>query len=203
MNEFEVKAMLREAGIDIPNGRLVRELEDLPPKLERPVVLKICSERILHKSDVGGVRFAGNREELEEAFKELSSRFSGESFLLEERVEDKGIETIVGVGWDRDFGRFIMAGIGGVLAELYGDVSFRLLPIERRDAVAMIEELRGKRLFHGFRGIKVANEAFYDLLLRVARIAEEKDIRDMDLNPVLLTESRAIVLDAKMVEVRR
>ncbi|MDY6985718.1 MAG: acetate--CoA ligase family protein [Candidatus Thermoplasmatota archaeon] len=201
MNEFETKMLLKGCGIDVPRGKIIKSLEDAKG-IDYPAVLKVCSARILHKSDVGGVLFVRNEEELKKAFAELSSKFPNESLLLEEMIEEKGIETIVGIGWDRDFGRFIMAGIGGVLAELYGDVSFRLLPINRKDAIDLVESLKGKKLFHGFRGIKVANEAFYDLLLNVADTAEKKDIKDMDLNPVLLTEERAIVLDAKIVEVK-
>ncbi len=200
MNEYEAKNLLREYGIEVPEGRII---ESVDSTFVYPAVLKVCSDRILHKSDVGGVLFVNSDEELESAIEELSSKFPNESLLLEERIDEKGIETIIGIGWDRDFGRFIMVGIGGVLAELYEDVSFRLLPIDRKDAVALVESLKGKKLFHGFRGIKVADELFYDLILKVARIAEEKDIRDMDLNPVLLTERRAIVLDAKIVEVVR
>lgn len=201
MNEFEAKRLLQEHGIDVPNGRLIRN-RDGARGLGYPAVLKVCSEKILHKSDVGGVRFVRNEDELTKALDDLSSRFPNEQLLLEEMIEEKGIETIVGIGWDRDFGRFIMAGIGGVMAELYSDVSFRLLPIGRTNAIALVESLRGRRLFHGFRGIRVDSEAFYDLLLKVAQIAEENDIRDMDLNPVLLTEKRAVVLDAKIVEAK-
>ena len=199
MNEYEAKNLLKEHGIDVPEGRII---ESADGAFVYPAVLKVCSDRIRHKSDVGGVLFVNSEEELKRGIEEFSSKFPGEKFLLEERIDEKGIETIIGIGWDRDFGRFIMVGIGGVLAELYEDVSFRLLPIDRKDAVALVESLKGKKLFHGFRGIKVS-EDFYDLILKVARIAEEKDIRDMDLNPVLLTERRAVVLDAKIVEVGR
>jgi len=201
MNEFEAKMLLKSYGIDVPEGKIIKSLEDAK-EIGYPAVLKVCSERILHKSDVGGILFVNSEEELKSAIEELSSKFPGEKLLFEKKIDEKGIETIIGIGWDRDFGRFIMVGIGGVLAELYEDVSFRLLPIDRKDAVALVESLKGKKLFHGFRGIKVS-EDFYDLILKVARIAEERDIRDMDLNPVLLTERRAIVLDAKMAEVGR
>ena len=204
MNEFESKKLLKSRGIDVPEGRILETRAELASVSKYPVVLKVCSEKILHKSDVGGV-ITGIKDsaELEKAFELMSARFPGEKLLLEEMISEKGVEAIVGIGYDRDFGRFIMAGLGGVLAELYHDVSFRLLPITEKDAEDLVQSLKGKKIFNGFRGIRTANRAFYDLLLKVALLAEERDIRDMDLNPVLITDRRAVVLDAKIVEAKK
>ena len=200
-NEHEVKAILTSCGIEVPKGQLIEKEEDIDYEGKYPKVIKVCSSRILHKSDVGGVIVGiKNREELKEKYDKMSNQFSGESFLIEEMITDKGIEAIVGIANDANFGRYIMVGIGGVLAELYKDVSFRLLPIKRKDVIDMIEALKGKELFHNFRNVKVNVNAFYDLVENIANFGEKNEkIREMDLNPVFISD-RAIVLDAKLIE---
>ena len=200
-NEHEVKKILSSYNIEVPEGQLVEKEEEIDYGGKYPKVIKVCSSRILHKSDVGGVIVGiEDRARLKESYEKLSNKFPGESFLIEEMVTGNGVEAIVGIANDDNFGKYIMIGIGGVLAELYKDVSFRLLPIKRKDVVDMIESLKGKELFHGFRNVKVNVDAFYDLVERVARFAGENEkIREMDLNPVFILDM-AIVLDAKLIE---
>ena len=199
MDEYEAKELLKSSGIDVPPGQRVMSEGEIDFGGRYPKIVKVCSSQILHKSDVGGV-IAGIRDatELRMAFNEILKKFPGKRVLIEEMITARGIEAIVGVGVDRDFGRYIMVGVGGVLAELYKDVSFRLLPIKRGDAVELVESLRGKKLFQGFRGVNVNLEAFYGLIEKVSGFAQDREIDDMDLNPVFISE-RAIVLDAKIV----
>mgnify|MGYP001626216157 FL=1 len=153
IEEREVKEMLKKYGIDIPEGTVV---SDLPAKIDLsyPVVLKVSDQNILHKSDVGGVALnINNYNELSLKFKEMKSKFPKSKFLIES-MEKPGVEIIIGLVQDRTFGLSIMFGLGGIFTELYRDVSFRLVPIEEYDAREMIEEIKAKKVFEGFRGMR-------------------------------------------------
>ena len=116
-------------------------------------------------------------------------------------MEEKGVEIIVGLVQDPTFGLSIMCGIGGIFTELYKDVSFRVVPIDDYDACQMIEELAGKKLLEGFRGIKANKQLVIDLVLKVSKLGEEliDQVDQMDLNPVFVYEKRICVVDAKLI----
>ncbi len=200
MNEYEAKRMLARYGIDVPNGEIVRNLGEIDSlKLKYPLVAKVVSERILHKTDVGGVILGiKNREELKISVKNLFEKFN-EPVLVEEMVEG-GIEVIIGVTRDPTFGHALMFGLGGIFTEVFRDVTFRVLPINRKDAQWMIEEIKGRKILEGYRGMKIDREALIELLLKVSKFVEDNpEIEGMDLNPVLLMEKGCVVLDAKIV----
>ena len=200
--ENDVKDLLSKYGISTTTYDVVKEKKDvtlLNPRF--PVALKVCSSKILHKTDVDGVRLnIGSMDELLSVFDDFKKRFPDERFLVDEMV-DKGVEAIVGLVQDPTFGLCIMCGVGGVFTELYQDVSFRVVPIEPADTDEMIAELKGKKLFEGFRNMKVDRKAFRDLLMKVSQIGMElSDVVDqMDLNPVFLYEQGYCVVDAKVV----
>jgi len=200
--ENEVKDLLSKYGISTTIYFVVKEKKDVSSLNPRfPVALKVCSSKILHKTDVDGVRLnIGSMDELLSVFEDFKNRFPEERFLVDEMV-DKGVEAIVGLVQDPTFGLCIMCGVGGVFTELYQDVSFRVVPIDPADTDEMIAELKGKKLFEGFRNMKVDRKAFRDLLMKVSRIGEELiDVVDqMDLNPVFLYEKGYCVVDAKVV----
>jgi acetate---CoA ligase (ADP-forming) len=202
MAEDQVKTLLRARGIATPNG-VVLDKAHLPTTmpLAYPLVLKVRSATILHKTDRGGVILdLQDRRQLEAAVEEMRSRFPGEDLLMEE-MEAKGVEMIVGLISDPTFGPSIMCGIGGVLAELYRDVTFRRIPIDRVDAEEMIGELNAHALLEGFRGIKASRAAVIDLLLKVSAIGVELagSVDQVDLNPVIVHEDGAVVVDAKLL----
>jgi acyl-CoA synthetase (NDP forming) len=120
---------------------------------------------------------------------------------LVDQMEEKGVEIIVGLVQDPTFGLTIMCGIGGVFTELYKDVTFRVVPIEKEDAVEMVEEIKGKKLLEGFRNIKADKKLVIDLLLKVSNIGEKlmDRVDQMDLNPVFIYENSYCVVDAKMI----
>lgn len=200
--ENDVKDLLSKYGISTTTYDVVKEKKDvtlLNPRF--PVALKVCSSKILHKTDVDGVRLnIDSMDELLSVFDDFKKRFPDDRFLVDEMVE-KGVEAIVGLVQDPTFGLCIMCGVGGVFTELYQDVSFRVVPIEPADTDEMIAELKGKKLFEGFRNMKVDRKAFRDLLMKVSQIGMElSDVVDqMDLNPVFLYEQGYCVVDAKVV----
>ena len=200
--ENEVKDMLRAYGIPTTRYQLVRTEKDLEKiSLKFPVALKVCSSKILHKTDVGGVQLnIQNNDELKKTFKEFHKKFPTEALLVDQ-MEEKGVEIIVGLVQDPTFGLSIMCGIGGIFTELYKDVSFRVVPIDEYDAAQMIEELAGKKLLEGFRGMKADKQLVIDLLLHVSKLGEEliDHVDQMDLNPVFVYEKRICVVDAKLI----
>jgi len=200
--ENEVKDLLQAYGIPTTKYQVVRKEKDLEALSVRfPVALKVCSSKILHKTDVGGVRLnIQNLLELKKVFQEFRQKFPTEDLLVDQ-MEGKGVEMIIGLVQDPTFGLSIMCGIGGIFTELYKDVSFRVVEIDRYDAVQMIEELAGKKLLEGFRGMKANKQLVIDLLLHVSKLGEEliDHVDQMDLNPMFVYEDRVCVVDAKLI----
>lgn len=200
--ENEVKDLLRAYGIPTTRYQLVRKEKDLERLSVRfPVALKVCSSKILHKTDVGGVRLnIRNKDELKKTFQEFRQKFPSEDLLVDQ-MEEKGVEIIVGLVQDPTFGLSVMCGIGGVFTELYKDVSFRVVPIDAYDAAQMVEELAGKKLLEGFRGMKANKKLVVDLVLKVSMLGQEliNHVDQMDLNPVFVYEKRICVVDAKLI----
>ncbi|PKK85265.1 MAG: acetyl-CoA synthetase [Thermoplasmata archaeon HGW-Thermoplasmata-1] len=200
--ENEVKDLLREYHIPTTNYKIVSGHGGIAGiGLNYPLVMKVCSEKILHKTDVGGV-VLGIRDETELATRiaEFNAKFPGENILVEEMMP-RGTELIMGLIRDPTFGLSIMVGVGGIFTELYKDVTFRMVPITRQDAVEMLEELKGRKLLEGFRNIKTDREAVIDLLFQISKMGEEMGdkLASMDLNPVFVYEKGLSVVDAKLL----
>jgi len=200
--ENEVKDILKHYKIRTTNYEIVYKIEDLNNlKLKFPVALKICSSKILHKTDVGGVKLnIKDQVELKRIFNQFKKKFPNDKFLVDQ-MEEKGVEIIIGLVKDPTFGLTIMCGVGGIFTELYKDVSFRVIPLDKFDAEEMIEEIKGKKLLEGFRNIKANKQLVIDLLLKTSKIGEElmENIDQMDLNPVFVYKDDICVVDAKLI----
>jgi len=200
--ENEVKDLMKSYGIRTTKYKVVNKESDLEKLgLKFPVALKVCSNKILHKTDVGGVKLnIKDKEELLKVFKEFKKKFSKENLLVDQ-MEEKGVEIIVGLVQDPTFGLTIMVGIGGIYTELYKDVAFRVVPIDRVAAEEMIEEIKGKKLLEGFRNIPANKKLVVDLVLKVSKIGEElmEHVDQMDLNPVFVYKNDICVVDAKLI----
>lgn len=174
-----------------------------------PVAVKISSPDILHKSDVGGVCLdLDSPEAVEKACDEMLAAVrraepqARVGDVLVSKMAPPGLEVIVGMNRDPQFGPVILFGLGGIMVEIFRDVSLRLLPLTRDDALAMIREIRGYRLISGYRGqLPVDENALADCLLAVARMAESHpEIVEIDLNPVFAYPDGMLVVDARIVE---
>ncbi len=198
--ENEVKDILKKYGIPTTKYTVIGKKEDLETiNLSFPLALKVCSPDILHKTDLGGVELnISNKETLLEVFKKFKKKFPNEKFLLEE-MEKEGIEIIAGIIKDSTFGLSIMVGIGGIFTELYHDVSFRVIPITKKDAEDMLDELKGKQIFECFRNMKADKEALISLLLKLSQLAQNESISQMDLNPIFVYKKGLTVVDAKLI----
>ena len=173
-----------------------------------PVALKISSPDILHKSDVGGVHLnLSSAEAVEDAYDDLlaavnnncpESQIDG---VLVSKMAPPGMEVIVGMNRDPQFGPIILFGLGGIMVEIFQDVSIRLLPLTQDEALSMIREIKGYSLITGYRGQPAVDEqALADCLLTVARLAEgSPDIVEIDLNPVFAYPNGIQVADVRMI----
>ena len=203
VTEFDLKIALKEYGFRVPRGLLIDAIPASIP-INFPVVLKVSDPHILHKSELGGVSIGiGSHDALAAELARMKKAFPGAHFLVEEMVTG-GVEMIVGVSRNRDFGLSIMVGAGGIFTELYGDAAFRLLPIDRQDAIDMIESVTLGKFVVGFRGKSIDRESLVEFLLKVSAFAEEcRDIIDqMDMNPVTASGKEITILDAKLVKTK-
>lgn len=202
LTEPEVKSILKEYGVPVPESRVLGNIKELDGiKVKFPVVMKVSSPEILHKTDVGGVILnVLDRDGLEKGFKELKGKFPDANVLVES-MEKGNAEIIIGLLNDPTFGMTIMFGMGGVFTEIYKDVVFRIVPIERNDAEQMLQEIRARKMLEGFRNIKTDREAVIDTLLKVSKLGEDLEHRldQMDLNPVFVKEKGVVVVDARMI----
>ncbi len=201
-SEEKVKTLLKKYGISTPKYFIIENEEDIVSlKLKFPVALKVCSPKIIHKTEVGGVKLnINNKSKLVKEFKKMKKKFTKEKFLVE-TMEKYGLELIVGLINDKTFGLCILFGLGGIFTEIFEDVTFRAIPITRFDAEEMIDDLKAKKILEGYRGINIKKELIIDLLIKINKLAIDfKDrIDQLDLNPVLIRENDLCVLDAKMI----
>jgi acyl-CoA synthetase (NDP forming) len=211
LTEVESKELLKEAGIPIVEAKLARtkaEAISLSKKMGFPVVLKIVSPDVIHKSDAGGVKLGlANTAQVDKAYSSILSaikkhypkaRIDGVSV---QKMARPGVEVIIGMTKDAQFGPVLMFGLGGILVEVLKDVSFRIVPLNKRDAHEMIKEIKGHPLLEGYRGQEPADIPYLeDLMLKVSDFVDKNpEIKELDLNPVLAYKNRAVAVDARVI----
>jgi len=211
LTEVESKQILAEAGIPIARAQLAATREEAVAAARQiglPVVLKIVSPDISHKSDVGGVKLnLGSQEAVAAAFDEIvaaAQRAQPGATILGVSVQKMarpGVEVIMGMTKDPQFGPVLMFGLGGVFVEVLKDVAFRIVPLEPRDARQMIRDIQGFPVLEGFRGQEPADlAALEDMLMRLSAFVEgHPEIQELDLNPVFAYKDGALAVDARIV----
>ncbi len=209
--EPEAVAILKQYGIPYPECAVAHsaaQAVSIAEKIGYPVVLKIVSPDVVHKSDAGGVVVGlGDAQAVTDGYGRMMdsvlSKAPGakvEGALVCQQAP-AGVEAIVGAIEDSVFGPTVMFGLGGIFAEVLKDVTFRIVPLERRDAEEMIREIKGYPLLMGARGQKPCDVgALVDLLLAVSKMVWERgDVKELDLNPVRLYERGVLPLDARLL----
>jgi 3-hydroxypropionyl-CoA synthetase (ADP-forming) len=209
ITEESAKEILSEYEIKVPRYALVTDVNESIKKANElgfPLVAKIVSPQILHKTDVGGIRVGlSSEEEVRQTFTDLYARLSKQhevKGVLLEKMVPKGIELIVGLQNDSQFGPVIMVGLGGIYTEIFKDVVFRILPITNADATTMIEDLRGKQILKGFRGADPINlEMLSDALVKIGKLGTDMAAyyESIDFNPVIAYPNDYYVVDAKII----
>jgi len=172
-----------------------------------PVVLKIVCADIFHRSDIGGVKVGiGNEEELKKAWdeiliqiKKIKPKVKIEGILVQKM--EKGIEVAVGMKRDPQFGPVLMFGLGGVFIEVLKDVVFRVAPVGEKEALKMIKEIKGYKILEGYRSQKPANiKKIAKIISNLSKLSlAEKEIKEIDLNPIIVNESEALACDFKFM----
>ena len=211
LTEIESKEFLKEAGILVVEAKLARtkkEAVSLSKEMEFPVVLKVMSPDVIHKSDSGGVKLElKNTTQVGNAYSEIVSavrqhypkaKIQGISV---QKMARPGVEVIIGMTKDAQFGPVLMFGLGGVLVEVLKDVSFRIVPLAKRDAREMIKEIKGYPLLEGYRGQEAADIPFLEeLLVKVSDFVDKNpEIKELDLNPIFAYKDGAVAVDARVI----
>lgn len=205
----EAKKLLDAWDIRVSPSKIARNTEETVQAANSvgfPVVMKILSPDIVHKSDSGGViTDLRTDKEVMQAFDKMMQiyRKSKPAIRIDGVIIEKmlsGVEVIIGVTKDSQFGHVLMFGMGGIFVELMKDISFRLIPIDPSDAKEMIKEVKGYPLLEGFRGQKGSIETLENLVLKVSDLVVHlPEIHEIDLNPVFTSFSGSIVADARII----
>jgi acyl-CoA synthetase (NDP forming) len=202
--EPEAKRLFSLAGLSVPRFAVAGDLATAvlaAGKIGYPVVAKVVSPDVVHKSDVGGVVPGISTEsELKKAFQRISTIKGFTEVLIEEMLS--GVELIVGAKVDRQFGPVVILGIGGTGVELYDDVSIRMAPLSPSDVDSMIGGLKARALLEGYRGAPPVNRrALTEMLVAFSRLVMELEgtIDSIDLNPVFCSKERCVVGDARIM----
>lgn len=205
LSEYESKQVLASYGIPVTREYLVDNVEGLTTAAEDigyPLVLKGCSSQISHKTEKNLIRVdIRNEEEARAAFEEISAGIGdGDGILVQEMVKGQR-ELVIGLTRDPQFGPCVMFGLGGIFTEILKDISFRVAPLEERDALEMMKEIKGARILDGVRGMEPADlDAFSRILITVGQIGLENErISEIDINPVIISGNQPVAVDALVV----
>lgn len=211
LTEVESKQILADAGIPVATAQLAKTADEAAKAAEKlgfPVVLKVVSPDVTHKSDAGGVRLGlASADEVRAAFDEIvasvkkhepDARFEG---VAVQKMAPQGTEVIVGMSKDAQFGPVLMFGLGGIFVEVLKDVAFRIVPLEPRDAREMVREIKGFAVLQGVRGQDPADlDALEGLILKVSEFVEaHPEVEELDLNPVFAYKDGCLAVDARIV----
>lgn len=211
ITEESSKSILKNYGVKVPPYALVTSAQEAARQAKKigfPLVMKVVSPQILHKTDVGGVKVGINDiKEVKKTFNDMYGRLSKKKGvqvkgILLEKMVPKGIELIVGIQNDSQFGPVIMAGLGGIMTEVMKDVAFRMLPITTSDAKSMLNELKGSKLLKGFRGSKPIDlNMVAKMLVQIGKLGVDNAdyINSIDFNPVVVYPKSHFVVDAKII----
>jgi len=211
LTEIEAKELLKQAQISVVETKLAISKEEaisISQQVGFPVVLKIASSDVVHKSDAGGVKLGlETAQQVDEAYDDIikaikkqypEAKIQGVSV---QKMARPGVEVIIGMSKDAQFGPVLMFGLGGILVEILKDVSFRIVPLVPRDAREMIREIKGYPLLEGYRGQEPVDVAkLEELMLKVSAFVEQHpDVDEIDLNPIFAYSDGAVAVDARVI----
>lgn len=211
ITEEASKSILKTYGVKVPPYALVKSADEAvkaAKKIGYPLVMKIVSPQILHKTDVGGVKVGiDNDKDVRKTFTDMYGRLSKKKGVqikgvLLEKMVPKGTELIVGLQNDPQFGPVMMVGLGGVMTEVFKDVAFRMLPITTADAKSMLNELKSSKIFKGFRGSEPIDlNMLAKALVQIGKIGVDNAqyVNSIDFNPVVVYPKSYFVVDAKII----
>ncbi len=206
LSEYESKIILASYQIPVTREIIVEKSNDVIPaahEIGYPIVMKGCSPEITHKTEKGLIQtdIRDDREALD-AFSNITAGMNSgqDSILVQEMIKGKR-ELVIGLIRDPQFGPCVMVGLGGIFTEILKDVSFRLAPLEKRDALEMMDEIKAHKILGSVRGMEpVDRDILSEMLINVGKIGVENDtIKEIDINPVIISGSSPIAVDALIV----
>ena len=206
LSEHESKELLRAYKIPVTQEIMVRDHKGFVEAIQEigyPLVIKGCSPDLSHKTEKGLVKVdVRNEKEAHDVFQQIMSNMQGQqgAILVQEMIKGDR-ELMAGMTRDSQFGPCVMFGLGGIFTEILKDISFRVAPIDKRDASEMIQEIKARKILGEIRGLPAADlELLTDILIKVGEIGlENETIKEMDINPVILAGSRPVAVDALVV----
>jgi acetyl-CoA synthetase (ADP-forming) len=206
LSEYEAKQVL--AAYDIPVTREIlvenkSEVEKAAQEIGYPLVMKGCSAEIAHKTEKGLIHVdIRSAQEALGAFDKIMAGLKGYNgaVLMQEMIKGRR-ELVIGLTRDAQFGPCVMFGLGGIFTEILKDVSFRRAPLEKDDALAMMQEIKGYKILDAIRGMDAADKKILAaMLINVGRIGLEiEEVQEIDLNPVIISGTKPVVVDALMI----
>lgn len=202
--EPQAKQVFRLSGLDVTRFLWTEDVQEamrFAAGIGYPVVAKVVSPEVVHKSDVSGVVLGISSDgQLDEVFRQMSRIKGFKGIIVEETV--RGTELIVGMKMDRQFGPIVMLGMGGTAVEIYKDVAIRMAPLREQDVESMLMSLKAHPLVEGYRGAEpISVEALKKMLLTFSSLVMEfgDKVESIDLNPVICNASRCIITDARIM----
>lgn len=206
LSEYESKQVLASYHIPVTVEELVDNKEgflEAAGKIGYPLVIKGCSADIAHKTEKGLIRVdVRNEDEALSAFDDIMAAMDGDdkAILVQQMVKGQR-ELVVGLTRDSQFGPCVMFGLGGIFTEVLEDTAFRVAPLEKQDAMEMMQEIRAYKILESVRGMPAADkDILADMLITVGRIGIENEmIKEIDINPVIITGGRPVAVDALVV----
>jgi acetyl-CoA synthetase (ADP-forming) len=206
LSEYESKQVLASYGLPVTDEILANTPEELikaAAKIGYPLVIKACSADIAHKTEKGLIRVdVRNDEEAKTAFNEIvaSMNGAGKTVLIQQMIRGQR-ELVVGLTRDPQFGPCVMFGLGGIFTEILEDSVFRVAPLEKFDAMDMMQEIKAHKILDAVRGLEaVDRELLADILIKVGQIGiENEDIKEIDINPVIISRGKPVAVDALVI----
>ena len=206
LSEYESKRVLASYGIPVTREMLVTDMKAFETAIRDigyPLVIKGCSPETTHKTEKGLIRIdLRNDEEARIAYDEITAAMGGnrKAVLVQELVRGQR-ELVIGMTREPQFGPCVMFGLGGIFTEIFEDVSFRVAPVEKPEALAMMQEIKGHRILEAVRGMEPANlDRLADMVITVGQIGlDHESVKEIDINPVILRKGEPVAADALVV----
>ena len=206
LSEYESKKVLASYNIPVTNEMILSgagDLQEAAAKIGYPMVLKACSSEIVHKTEMELVQTGiTNLNEAKSAYDFIieGMKKTGGNVLAQEMIKGKR-ELVVGLVHDPQFGPCVMFGLGGIFTEVLKDVSFRVAPVSRSEALDLMEDIRGKKILDSFRGMPPVNrDLLADIITAVGKIGLDHDmVQEIDINPLILSKGEPIAVDAAII----
>lgn len=205
LSEYESKQVLAAYHIPVTREILVNDVKNIvnaAQEIGYPLVLKGCSPEMAHKTEKGLIRVdIRNENEARAAFGEIMADMGTNAGVLVQEMVKGQRELVVGLTRDPQFGPCVMFGLGGIFTEILKDISFRIAPLEKRDALDMMQEINGHKILEAVRGMEAVDlDTLSDILIKVGLIGLENDgIKEIDINPVIISRSKPVAVDALVV----